>query len=301
MLRTHPMHFGRTTGALHDVPPSYAHSRRGTWLAIFWFALGCLQTCSIFVRLLPKGHFLMSRIPAPGAIVATTTISVVLAICMLGGVGTAANAGDSVAPISNGTVGSTLASPGAALMTGGGATQLGGTVTLVDAPTAFSAPASAAASVPASAPAPTITLGLAAGALAAQAAVTNQATILTRVIAAPALLPPVPARPATPLAITGTPSEMAHAVALNAGLSDRQWSCLDQLWQRESKFETTVRNPRSGAYGIPQALPASRMASAGADWRTNPVTQIKWGMSYIDVRYGTACNAWSHWVRYRWY
>src|SRR5471030_882476 len=100
MLRTHPMHSAGTTGAPHDVPPSYAHSRRGTWLTIFWFALGCLQTCSIFALLLPKGHFLMSRIPAPSAIVATTTISVVLAICMLGGVGTAAPAGDSVAPVS---------------------------------------------------------------------------------------------------------------------------------------------------------------------------------------------------------
>lgn len=246
----------------------------------------------------------MSRIPAPSAIVATTTISVVLAICMLGGVGTAAPAGDSVAPISDGTIGTTLAASGdPALIAGARATELGDTVTLVDAPTTLSAPV------------PTISLGLAAGAIAAQAVVTNQATVVTRVVAAPALLPAVPvaatvakvalpvapARPVTPLAVAGTPRQMAHAVALNGGLSDRQWVCLDQLWQRESKFETTIRNSRSGAYGIPQALPASRMASAGADWRTNPVTQIKWGMSYIDVRYGSACNAWSHWVRYRWY
>ena len=58
---------------------------------------------------------------------------------------------------------------------------------------------------------------------------------------------------------------------------------------------------RSGAYGIPQALPASRMASAGADWRTNPATQIQWGLNYIAVRYGTPCNAWAHWKRYRSY
>jgi hypothetical protein len=102
-------------------------------------------------------------------------------------------------------------------------------------------------------------------------------------------------------AIAGTPRQMAYAVAVRAGLSAQQWSCLSQLWQQESKFETTVRNDRSGAYGIPQALPASRMASAGADWRTNPVTQVKWGLSYISARYGTACAAWSHWERDRWY
>jgi hypothetical protein len=67
---------------------------------------------------------------------------------------------------------------------------------------------------------------------------------------------------------------------------------------RESKFETTVRNPRSGAYGIPQALPASKMATAGADWRTNPATQITWGLNYIAGRYGSPCDAWSYWLRH---
>jgi hypothetical protein len=278
----------------------------------FWFGLGCLQTCSIFVRLLPKGHFLMSRIPAPSAIVATTTISVVLAICMLGGVGTAAPAGDSVAPLNSATIPNALASSNdIALTSGATATQLGDTITLVAAPAALAAPVPA----PASALVPTFNLGLAIGAIEAQAALTQQVPVATHVVAAPALLPAVhaatpvakaalravPARPAAPLAVVGAPRQMAHAVAVNAGLSDRQWTCLDQLWQRESKFQTMARNPRSGAFGIPQALPASRMASAGADWRTNPVTQIKWGLSYIDVRYGSACNAWSHWVRYRWY
>jgi Transglycosylase SLT domain len=101
--------------------------------------------------------------------------------------------------------------------------------------------------------------------------------------------------------IAGTPRQMAYAVAVRAGLNAQQWSCLSSLWQQESKFQTTARNSRSGAYGIPQALPASRMATAGADWRTNPVTQIRWGLSYIRTRYGTACTAWSHWERDRWY
>jgi len=102
-------------------------------------------------------------------------------------------------------------------------------------------------------------------------------------------------------AITGTPLQIAHTIATQAGLNQQQWVCLDSLWYQESKFETNARNWRSGAFGIPQALPASRMASAGADWRSNPATQIKWGLSYIDVRYGTACNAWAHWERDRWY
>jgi len=254
----------------------------------------------------------MSRIPAPSAIVATTTISVVLAICMLGGVGTAAPAGDSVAPFNNATLANTLASSNdMALTSGAPATELGDTVTLVAAPAALAAPVPA----PVSAAVPPFNLGLAIGAIEAEAALTEQVPVVTGVVAAPVLLPAVhvatpvpkvvraavPARPAAPLAVVGTPRQMAHAVAVNAGLSDRQWTCLDQLWQRESKFQTTARNFRSGAFGIPQALPASRMASAGADWRTNPVTQIKWGLSYIDVRYGSACNAWSHWVRYGWY
>jgi hypothetical protein len=125
--------------------------------------------------------------------------------------------------------------------------------------------------------------------------------------AAQATLPIVVAAPAAPVpavvlpAIAGTPRQMAYGIAVRDGLDAAQWSCLSQLWQQESKFQTVARNVRSGAYGIPQALPASRMASAGADWRTNPVTQIRWGLSYIQTRYGTACTAWSHWKRDRWY
>jgi hypothetical protein len=70
-----------------------------------------------------------------------------------------------------------------------------------------------------------------------------------------------------------------------------QWSCLEQLWMRESGWNWDAENP-DGAYGIPQAFPGSKMASAGADWQTNPATQIKWGLEYISSIYGTPCGAW---------
>ena len=84
------------------------------------------------------------------------------------------------------------------------------------------------------------------------------------------------------------------------------WLCLDELWQRESSWQTRKRpwtavNRSSGAYGIPQALPAKKMSSAGADWKYNPKTQIDWGLNYIKKRYGNACNALSHHNKKGWY
>lgn len=73
-----------------------------------------------------------------------------------------------------------------------------------------------------------------------------------------------------------------------------QFVCLDNIWTRESNWIYNAQNA-SGAYGIPQALPGSKMASAGADWQTNPATQIKWGLGYIKSVYGTPCNAWAFW------
>lgn len=86
-----------------------------------------------------------------------------------------------------------------------------------------------------------------------------------------------------------------------ASLSPYQFSCLNKLWENESGWNHRARNPYSGAYGIPQAYPASKMASAGSDWRTNPRTQIRWGLRYIEARYGTPCGAWSFWKRNNWY
>jgi hypothetical protein len=80
-----------------------------------------------------------------------------------------------------------------------------------------------------------------------------------------------------------------------------QWGPLNKLWTRESGWRTTAMNPSSGAYGIPQSLPGSKMASAGPDWRTNPATQIKWGLGYIRDRYGSPAAAWAHSQQTGWY
>lgn len=97
----------------------------------------------------------------------------------------------------------------------------------------------------------------------------------------------------------------AQAVARNMvharGWGDDQYACLYSLWQRESNWNVYAQNRSSGAYGIPQALPGSKMATAGADWQTNPVTQIAWGLGYISGRYGTPCGAWGHSQSVGWY
>jgi hypothetical protein len=85
------------------------------------------------------------------------------------------------------------------------------------------------------------------------------------------------------------------------GWGGAQFGCLDRLWQKESNWNHLARNRSSGATGIPQALPGSKMASAGADWRTNPATQIEWGLGYIADQYGTPCAAWSHSRQTNWY
>ena len=83
--------------------------------------------------------------------------------------------------------------------------------------------------------------------------------------------------------------------------SDAQFACLDQLWTKESHWNYKARNKSSGAHGIAQALPATKMEVVGTDWRTNPVTQITWGLKYISERYETPCKAWSKFKRSRWY
>lgn len=80
-----------------------------------------------------------------------------------------------------------------------------------------------------------------------------------------------------------------------------QFACLQPLWERESGWNTYADNPGSGAYGIPQSLPGSKMASAGADWATNPDTQIRWGVGYVDAEYGSPCGAWAHEEADGWY
>jgi hypothetical protein len=84
-------------------------------------------------------------------------------------------------------------------------------------------------------------------------------------------------------------------------VGETQFSCLNKLWERESGWNYKALNKSSGAYGIPQALPGSKMASAGDDWKTNPITQVKWGIKYVNGRYGSSCGAWQFWQSHHWY
>ncbi|WP_304453498.1 lytic transglycosylase domain-containing protein [Nocardiopsis sp. YSL2] len=100
----------------------------------------------------------------------------------------------------------------------------------------------------------------------------------------------------------GSAKEIALELVLAEGWSSDQFSgCLEPLWEKESNWNHTAENPSSGAYGIPQSLPGSKMSSHGDDWRTNPATQIAWGIDYIKGRYGDPCGAWSHSQTNNWY
>lgn len=89
--------------------------------------------------------------------------------------------------------------------------------------------------------------------------------------------------------------------ASSYGWGESQFQCLDQLWQKESGWSYTAVNTSSGATGIPQSLPGSKMATAGSDWQTNAATQVAWGLGYIAAAYGTPCSAWSHSQSVNWY
>jgi hypothetical protein len=82
------------------------------------------------------------------------------------------------------------------------------------------------------------------------------------------------------------------ALSLERGFDLEQFACLERLWTKESGWNELAANS-IGAYGIPQAFPGSKMVSEGDDWQTNPVTQIRWGLGYIQGRYGTPCAAWA--------
>jgi hypothetical protein len=92
-----------------------------------------------------------------------------------------------------------------------------------------------------------------------------------------------------------------QALARSIVGNDTQFQCFSAIVERESGWNYTATNASSGAYGLVQALPGSKMSSAGADWRTNPATQIKWGLSYMNSRYGSPCGAWSFWQSHHWY
>jgi hypothetical protein len=99
----------------------------------------------------------------------------------------------------------------------------------------------------------------------------------------------------------GDPRAIAQVLLPRYGFSSDQFSCLDALWTKESGWDPAADNPTSSAYGIPQALPGSKMASAGSDWASNPATQIRWGLGYIADVYGSPCGAWSHSQANNWY
>jgi hypothetical protein len=99
----------------------------------------------------------------------------------------------------------------------------------------------------------------------------------------------------------GSAKAIARDMLAARGMGDDQYSCLVSLWNKESGWRVNANNGSSGAYGIPQALPGSKMATAGADWQTNPATQITWGLGYITGRYGSPCGAWAHSQAMNWY
>lgn len=110
---------------------------------------------------------------------------------------------------------------------------------------------------------------------------------------------------AAALAAANTPdgarATAASLAASSYGWGADQFQCLDKLWQKESGWNYQALNSSSGAAGIPQSLPGSKMATAGADWQTNAATQIAWGLGYIARGYGTPCSAWSHSQSMNWY
>jgi hypothetical protein len=97
------------------------------------------------------------------------------------------------------------------------------------------------------------------------------------------------------------PQAIAEALLPKYGFDSSQMSCLVPLWMGESGWRWNAENSSSGAYGIPQSLPGSKMATAGSDWRTNPATQIEWGLTYIRDSYGSPCSAWGFKQSHGWY
>lgn len=100
--------------------------------------------------------------------------------------------------------------------------------------------------------------------------------------------------PRVAAATPGSAQAIAATMVAAHGWGTDQYACLVSLWNKESGWNVYAYNPNGGAYGIPQSFPGAKMASAGADWQTNPATQITWGLGYIAARYGTPCAAWAN-------
>jgi hypothetical protein len=109
------------------------------------------------------------------------------------------------------------------------------------------------------------------------------------------------AQPKVPNIGPSTNKQIALGQVVQRAWNFQEFRCLDNLWTRESNWNHRALNHSSGAYGIPQALPAGKMRGAGRDWKSNPETQIRWGLAYIKGRYGRPCGAWGHWRSHNWY
>jgi hypothetical protein len=136
---------------------------------------------------------------------------------------------------------------------------------------------------------------------AAAAAAARQRQAAEQQQAQPAQQPEPQPSQAAPTTTSGAAQQIALGMLGSYGWSSSQFSCLASLWNQESGWNVTASNPGSGAYGIPQALPGSKMASAGADWQTDAATQIRWGLGYIKADYGSPCGAWAHEEADGWY
>jgi len=136
---------------------------------------------------------------------------------------------------------------------------------------------------------------------AAAKAAAAQAAAAKAVAAKAAAAPAASSRPSAPANPSGAQAIARSLMAAQYGWGTAQFGCLVSLWDRESGWNVNAYNSSSGATGIPQALPGSKMATAGADWRTSAATQITWGLGYIADRYGTPCAAWSHSESVGWY
>jgi hypothetical protein len=124
---------------------------------------------------------------------------------------------------------------------------------------------------------------------------------LTTSISEMALVAGISAQVEMARSITGAKKVAKSIMNTDYAWGEDEYSCLNRLWTKESHWNYKAHNSRSGAHGIPQALPAIKMEIISTDWRTNPVTQIRWGLRYIDIRYETPCQAWAKFKRSRYY
>ena len=124
---------------------------------------------------------------------------------------------------------------------------------------------------------------------------------LTTSVSEMALVAGISAQVEMARSITGAKKVAKSIMNTDYAWGEDEYSCLNRLWTKESHWNYKAHNYRSGAHGIPQALPAVKMEVISSDWRTNPVTQIRWGLRYIDIRYETPCQAWAKFKRSRYY